>query len=211
MIEAAQDWPHELERSRFGRDPVDFLDRIVIPACDFVGQNLIRLCSSDNALVLMLAIAYQESGRLNHTTQMHGGPARGYWQFEGGHNQALDLIMRNPQTYDLALKACLIAHVPYELSAVHASFVEKHWLCAVFARLLLYLDHRMLPETDASNVAWAYYLRNWRPGKPNKRYWSYNHPLALATLQKFRYLQNMLQDELISSHELKGNDSGNVV
>ena len=44
-------------------------------------------------------------------------------------------------------------------------------LAGVFARLLLWTDAKPLPAIGDEQGAWAYYLRNWRPGKPHPQTW----------------------------------------
>ena len=50
---------------------------------------------------------------------------------------------------------------------------EGDEMACAFARLLLLTDAAPLPAPVAASEdeAWAYYLRNWRPGKPHRATW----------------------------------------
>lgn len=55
--------------------------------------------------------------------------------------------------------------------SVWEKLAEDDILAAAFARLLLFTDPKSLPAIGAREAAWAYYLRNWRPGKPHPQSW----------------------------------------
>ena len=56
-------------------------------------------------------------------------------------------------------------------------------LACTVARLTLRLDRQQLPAASlgSEDAAWAYYLRNWRPGKPHRDRWVKNWPTAVST------------------------------
>lgn len=117
---------------------------------------------------LLLAIAIQESG-LTHRKQI-GGPARGWWQFEAGGGVAG--VMTHPATKDAARAVCDYLHIPFTRTEVYEAIAYNNEIDVAFARLLLYPDPHRLPERDEEDKAWAYYIRNWRPGKPDRARWS---------------------------------------
>ncbi len=55
-------------------------------------------------------------------------------------------------------------------------------LAAAFARLLLLTDAKPLPQIGDVQGAWAYYVRNWRPGKPHPDTWPGLYKQAQAAL-----------------------------
>jgi hypothetical protein len=124
--------------------------------------------SDDRARVMMLAITGQEADA--QFRRQHGnGPARGLWQFERGGGVAGVLSHRSSAR--LAAALCEWRGVEASTTAVHPALERDDVLAAGFARLLLWTDAKPLPSLDAEDVAWAYYLRNWRPGKPHPATW----------------------------------------
>lgn len=113
---------------------------------------------------MLVAIALQES-RLKHRRQI-GGPARGFWQFETG---GLSGVLRHSASKDDAAR--LIDTLVYkpEVGLLHAALEHNDILACGMARLLLWTDAKPLPLIE--DEGWAYYLRNWRPGRPHPSYW----------------------------------------
>lgn len=124
--------------------------------------------SDDRARVMLLAIAGQESG-LRYRAQV-GGPARGLWQFERGGG--VRGVLNHPATAKVAARACAELLVPATEMSVHPALEHNDDLACVFARLLLLSDAAALPGVDQPDAGWAYYLRNWRPGKPHPQTWA---------------------------------------
>ncbi|RZJ24779.1 MAG: hypothetical protein EOO54_08405 [Haliea sp.] len=131
------------------------------------------------ARVMLLAIGYQESAFL-HRRQMGNGPARGFWQFERGGGVVG--VLNHPASADLASHLCDVRRVPLVSEAVHAALETDDVLAVGFARLLLWTDRGPLPGVYDADDAWAYYLRNWRPGKPHPDKWAANHAKACELL-----------------------------
>jgi hypothetical protein len=119
------------------------------------------------ATALMLAIGLQESEFL-HPIQLVGnpprpvGPAHGYWQFEEGGGVVG--VMTHDASERYARAVCLIRGVPFDRDAIHRVLALDHVFAAAFARLLLWTDRAALPPLGDFDAAFAYYLRNWRPG-----------------------------------------------
>lgn len=94
------------------------------------------------------------------------GPATGFWQFELGGG--VKGVMNHPASSKIARKCCDEFGVDFIASEVWKSFVlpENDGLACSFARLLLFTDPLPLPLALAQNeeMAFQYYLRNWRPG-----------------------------------------------
>ncbi len=121
------------------------------------------------ARAMLWAIGRQE-GRMFHRRQL-GGPARGLWQFERGGG--VRGVLLHPSSDDHARKLCEARHVGAIAAAVYPRLEHDDVLACGFARLLLYTDPKPLPAPIPANeeAGWAYYLRNWRPGKPHRDTW----------------------------------------
>lgn len=136
---------------------------------------------SSAAEQLVLAICLQESA-LEHRYQVlsmgRAGPARGWAQFERGGGVVA--VMTHPTTRERARRLCESLHVAWDSSAIWRALEGNDLLAIGFARLLLWSDPAPLP-TD-QDIAWAYYLRNWRPGKPRPKEWPGNWSAAGAAL-----------------------------
>lgn len=134
---------------------------------------------SPHAKILMLAIAYQESG-IRHRAQI-GGPARGYWQFEqgGGVRGVLTHPASKPH-----IRRVLTA-LDYDPGATaadcYAAIEHNDILAAAFARLLLWTDPFPLP--DHAGDAWGLYIRTWRPGRPHPATWYANYKKAVEAFR----------------------------
>jgi hypothetical protein len=156
--------------------PADALAHIIEPALRLLPPAL----TSDESRLLVLANCLQESG-LRTRVQDAGGPARGLAQFERGG--AVVGVLQHPATYDLARALCAVRGVPATSYSVYTSLAGDDLLAAGFARLLLYTDPAPLPPLGAADAAWAYYKRNWRPGKPRPADWPDNYATALACVR----------------------------
>jgi len=143
-------------------------------AGNFIEPNLIRLenlggpLHSDDAARMLLAIAYQESG-LEHRHQI-GGPAHGFWQFErlGG----VAGVLQHPATSAMAKAVLESELIPVSVDAAFAAIEFNNMVAVSWARLLLYSDPLQLPTYRDQGIAWSYYQRNWRPGKPHPSRWA---------------------------------------
>lgn len=110
---------------------------------------------------MLSAIQHQEDPAMRRR-QWPTGPARGLWQFEAGGGVAG--VLTHPASRTHALAACEKAGVRPTTAAVWATLQHDDKLAAAFARLLLFTDAAALPAIGDEEGAWAYYLRNWRPG-----------------------------------------------
>jgi hypothetical protein len=155
------------------------LTTAIIPALRLLPNRM----GAPEARVMLLAIGLQES-RLTHRYQVvdgspgSKGPARGLWQFEeaGG----VKGVIAHPATRQHAEWVCKARGVRFDRRVVHRRLEKDDILAAAFARLLLLSDPRPLPSLTASHEeAWAYYIRNWRPGKPHRHTWDEFHNQAI--------------------------------
>lgn len=142
---------------------------------------------SQVADVMLLAIAMQESGlgsRWQIVDRRHPerkGPARGLWQFEAGGGCAG--VLSHPASREAMSQACLDHGVMPAPQKLWAALETDDLLACKAARLLLYTDPRPLPDLGEVEVAWRYYVRNWRPGKPHRNTWNANYAAALEAVQ----------------------------
>lgn len=154
--------------------PADCLAQVIAPALGLLASKM----DAREARVLLLAIAGQESGFL--TRQQVGGPAHGLWQFEENGVRA---VFRYRTTGDAALALCDLRAVrPLNIAVVYNALLTDDLLACGIARLLLYSDPAPLPEMGDSELAWNYYLRNWRPGAPHPMSWGFNYKRALEAV-----------------------------
>ncbi len=138
---------------------------------------------SADARVLMISIGLQESEFTSRVQKLDGGrpgPAHGLWQFECGGG--VKGVLEHPVTKGLAEQVCAKRSVKAVKEAVWLRLATDDVLAAAFARLLLYSDPNPLPCPGRPDMAWLYYLRNWRPGKPRQRDWPANYQLAVQAV-----------------------------
>lgn len=131
--------------------------------------------SDDRALVMLMAIAGQESFWA-HRKQI-GGPARSYWQFEKGGGVAG--VLNHPATKGAINAVCRVLDIPCDTATVYEAMAWNDTLATCMARLLLYSDPRPLPAPGEQDAAWEYYLRNWRPGMPHPQSWAGRYATAM--------------------------------
>ena len=149
--------------------PASLLRHVVVPALAMLPATF----DSASARALLVAIAAQESGLKvrRQGAQVSGGvlgPARGLWQFE---QTGVRGVLTHHTTDDLAAMILREAKFPLDSVGVHKALEkpEADFVACQLARLLLFTDPRPLPRVrlDAEPDAFAYYLRNWRPGAAN--------------------------------------------
>ncbi len=151
--------------------PEDALRRIIAPALELLPAKM----GSDEALVMLVAIALQESGLT--TRLQNGGPARGLFMFERGGG--VHGVLNHPAVRADARKLCASRGCPSTDNSVYLALAGDDVLAAGFARLLLWTDPQALPDIGDADGAWKLYIRTWRPGKPRPLHWPGNHSLAV--------------------------------
>lgn len=137
---------------------------VVVPA---LGTVLQHQMNSPEAQVMLLAIAGQESG-LAYRRQMENGPARGLWEFE--KNGIYGVVQALP---DAVMSICLNAGIKPNVLDIYTALETDDILACRLARLLLYSDHHTLPPLESMQAAWVTYLRNWKPGLPDRTRWTH--------------------------------------
>lgn len=142
-----------------------------------------RAMATPEASVMLLTIGLQES-KLTHRRQIVNGtptgPAKGLWQFERGGG--VIGVMTHIESQDLARWVLRRRGVGWNSGDAWDELQYDDVLAAAFARLLLWTDTKPLPAVSHANVAWNYYLRVWRPGKPHPKTWAAHHALAVKTV-----------------------------
>lgn len=161
---------------------IDVLNDIIVPA--HVALVPFKIPDSDSAQAMSYAIGLQES-QLTYRYQLlvgvyPRGPARGLWQFESGGG--VKGVLTHQATREAATHFARLHVGSVEPLAVWVALEHIDALAAIFARLLLWTDPRPLPAaaTASEGEAYAYYERNWRPGKPHPEAWPARWAAALG-------------------------------
>lgn len=147
--------------------PLFFLRHIIRPSLAFGidAEILPPSAASTEAELGLMAIAGHESA-WKRRRQTGGWYGRGYWQFEGAGGATGQILAQNK-----GLLACRELDIKPLSDGVHAALEYNDTLACLFARLLLLHDPLPLPGTDDEAGWFAYYRRNWRPGKPRMEAW----------------------------------------
>lgn len=157
--------------------PASFLETILNPGL-LVLQHVTGMPPTDQARVLMLAIAGQESGW--ESRRQVGGPARGFWQFERGGG--VRGVLTHPASGPRIKAVCDTLRVPADEATVFEAIAWHDHLAVAMARLLLWTDPAPLPVVGALASGWECYVRNWRPGKPHRDAWTERYDAAMAAI-----------------------------
>lgn len=122
------------------------------------------------ARTLLYAIGMQES-KFSARRQYNNGPAASFWQFERGGG--IKGVLRHSASAQYARIVCMKFGIPPEPLSIWEAMQDNDNIGVCFARLLLWTDPAPLPGPvlQASQRAWDYYERNWRPGKPHPETW----------------------------------------
>src|SRR5262245_6305410 len=156
--------------------PEHFYDLIVEPSLHMI-ERLVKIEYTNEALVMCMVIPGQES---NWNARFQGGgPARGYSQFEEGGG--VHGVLTHPASSGLIRTICAAIDIDtVNDDTIYEAMAWSAFLNMVMTRLLLYTDPAALPAVGAEEVAWQYYLRNWRPGAPDRARWSGVYPIAVS-------------------------------
>lgn len=147
--------------------PLQYLGQLVIPATyDLLPPQM----ASHAATAMLIAIALQESDKLQARTQYAGGPARGFWQFEKGGGVVG--VLSHPATKTHIER--VITALSYQPTAnqCHVAIEHNDMLACAFARCLLWTLPDALPSVEDADEGWRQYLAAWRPGKPHPATWA---------------------------------------
>lgn len=154
----------------------DYEKRLIIQTG--IGLLLNDKFNTQEARIMVAAIAFQESN-FEHRTQIGGGPARGFWQFEKGGG--VKGVVYCPSTRDFAKAVCKARNIPFDVDEIYIALAFDDVLAASFARLLLWSDPNPMPAS--MSAAWHYYESIWRPGKPRPPDWPDSWKNALKLYQ----------------------------
>lgn len=146
---------------------------IVVPAMNIFPESM----DSPESRVMLCAITGQESA-LRYRQQIQG-PAHSMWMFE---RNGISAVLTNTITSGYAKQVCVDAGIAATVDAVYSAMLTDDILGCRFARLLLWSDASALPPIGAINTAWSYYIRNWRPGKPDRNRWTVWYNAAVAAV-----------------------------
>ena len=155
--------------------PEQFRDRILDPGL-YIASPLIGIAVTDEARVLLMAIAGQETGwdvRLQQGAPQLG---RGFWQFERNGCSALATNQASSDKLTALLDGL---EIPVVLPTIHEAVAWNDPLAVGMARLLLWCDPAPLPIVGDPEQSWEMYLRCWRPGKPRPDDWPTNYDAAM--------------------------------
>lgn len=149
------------------------LQDIVVPAMNIFPESM----DSPESRVLLCAIAGQESA-LQYRQQIQG-PAHSMWMFE---RNGISAVLTDTITGGYAKQICVDAGIAATVNDVYGAMLTDDILGCQFARLLLWSDASALPPIGAINTAWSYYIRNWRPGRPDRNRWTAWYNAAVAAV-----------------------------
>ena len=152
--------------------PRNFFLRVVEPGLALLPGYMVN----DQARVALMAIAGQESN-WTARTQGNDGPARGYWQFEPA---GVAGVATHPST--MGLLASVLSTLDLAGTSPYAAIQFNDPLACVIARLLLWSDPEALPAIEDHDGCWDYYVRNWKPGKPDETRWGAAYATACNTV-----------------------------
>jgi hypothetical protein len=158
--------------------PDIFLMSIVDPTLRWLSTTGGSVALSDEARVLVLAIAGQESN-WQHRRQVNG-PARSYWQFEGAGGGVGELFQKTPSQLSVV---CAALDIPFDIRTVFEAMAWNDQLACSMARFLLWQDPKKLPALGDVDGTWDYYRRNWRPGAPHYDTWPNRYSRSLALVK----------------------------
>jgi hypothetical protein len=156
-------------------NPREFIKNALEPAL----MLLPAVMNTEQAKVVMMAIAYQESG-LKYRAQIKG-PAKSYFQFEQGGGVRGVLTHRSSKPHIQKALTELDYNADSDPAECYAAIEHNDILACCFARLLLWTDPAELP-TDQDG-AWDLYARVWRPGKPHPEKWAQSYASAIDALK----------------------------
>jgi hypothetical protein len=162
--------------------PGDFDQCVVSPGLLLLPAGL----RSDEARALLIAIAGQET-RWSARLQSGGGPAHGFFQFE---RAGVLGVFENPATREHLLSACAACDVAPDIDEIYLAIVGHNALSAAVARLALLPDPARLPSADQEADGWSYYVRRWRPGKPDETRWPSAWLIGWQTVRTFSIAQS---------------------
>lgn len=135
-----------------------------------VVEQVCGIPATEPAAQFLAAICKQESNIEMRYQRLLGdaaGPARGWAQFEVGGVKG---VLTHQKTAEHAAALCDRYHVTFRIDHVWRAIEGHDGLAIGLARLLVLTDPAPMPREE--EVAWWYYKRTWRPGKPDRTRWT---------------------------------------
>jgi hypothetical protein len=158
--------------------PDDFVATVLDPGLLLLNR-VGGIWSDDRARVLLVAIAGQESGITERRQNL--GPARGWFQFE--KLGAVSGVLQHQLTASPAAKVCSELCIPADPATVYEAIAWSDHLSVAFARLLVWIDPAALPDVGQQDIAYGYYTRCWRPGRPRPSTWPDRYSAAMEAVK----------------------------
>lgn len=127
-----------------------------------------RSLLSHEARMQLLCHAGQETMWLTRL-QSHG-PAHSFWQFEEGGGVAA--ILGSPRGSIMIAALCADLCIPPDKATIFQAMIWNDALALGMARIRLFIDPGPLPKLWDIEAAWAMYIKDWGPGKPDRNRWN---------------------------------------
>jgi len=143
----------------------DALEVAVLPGLSLLPD----LMDTPNARANLLTIGMQES-RFKHRRQI-GGPARSFYQFEGGQYSGVAEVLTNKATKTIVQGVLDKLQYTYDRETCFTAIEHNDMLATVFARLLLFTLPCVLPGRNDYDESWRQYIAAWHPGRPHRETW----------------------------------------
>jgi hypothetical protein len=150
-----------------------FLLRCIEPGLSLLPGYMV----CDQSRVQLMSIAGVETNWAARAQKVEDGPppALGYWQFQADGVAGVLEAQRSLMT-----AVCATLDIPP--TSIWSAIQYNDPLACVVARLLLWSDREALPAIGDANGGFDYYVRNWRPGKPDKTRWGPAYSTACSTV-----------------------------
>jgi hypothetical protein len=92
-------------------------------------------------------------------------------------------VVDDPVASNLLRKVCVQFDIPVSVASIFEAIAYHDILAYVLARLAYSMDPDPLPLVGDTDAAWRYYLKVWRPGKPDPDRWAEIYPLVLSNIR----------------------------
>lgn len=149
---------------------------VIIPALQELPTKMFSL----QAVTQLLVTGGQESGYITRL-QLGDGPAHGLWQFERG---GIAAVLNNPKSHGYLVGYLQSqTNIGISVNNVYDAVAVDDITACVVSRLMYWTDPQPLPKFGDEQAAWEYYIRNWKPGKPNRDRWAHWYPKVVKYLR----------------------------
>ena len=137
--------------------------------------------NTHEARVQLAATAGQESNWSARIQTPHGY-ARSYFQCEGSSGSGLAGVVADPVAGGLLQKVCVQFDIPFTTADIFEAIMHHDIVAYAVARLIYMMDPDPLPPVGNTTAAWNYYLKVWRPGKPDPERWIGVYALTITNV-----------------------------